>query len=101
LQLSDLHASWVVPQTLIDAAFEAAVSEAPDLICLTGDFITFRTDFDRRALVSAVNRLVTFRRTFAVVGNHDGGSWAKQHRGNPDHAVVDRILEEAGVTLLP
>src|SRR5260221_3451822 len=46
LHLADLHASLVVPLSLIQHAITLGLSQAPDLICLTGDFITFRHDFD-------------------------------------------------------
>src|SRR5229473_2106493 len=57
LHLADLHASLVVPLSLIQNAITLGLNEAPDLICLTGDFITFRHDFDSRAYVSALKRL--------------------------------------------
>ena len=100
LHLADLHASLVVPLSLIQHAITLGLSQAPDLICLTGDFITFRHDFDSRAYVNALKRLTAAAPTFAVLGNHDGGSWAGRHRGNADHAFVERMLEESGVRLL-
>ncbi len=100
LQLSDLHASWAVPMGLIERAIELGLAAEPDVVCLTGDFITHTADFDSGRLVEALRRLSRVKPTFAALGNHDGGRWAKQHRGFGDHAVVERMLEEAGVTLL-
>jgi predicted MPP superfamily phosphohydrolase len=100
LHLSDLHASLVVPMTMIQNAITLGLDQKPDLICLTGDFITFRHDFDSRAYVNALKRLTAVAPTFAVLGNHDGGSWARYRRGNSDHSVVDRMLEDSGVRLL-
>ena len=100
LHLADLHASLVVPLSLIQHAITLGLSHSPDLICLTGDFITFRHDFDSRAYVSALKRMTAAAPTFAVLGNHDGGSWAGRHRGNSDHTLVERMLEESGVRLL-
>src|SRR2546421_1163920 len=57
LHLSDFHASWAVPIQMIDAAIQAGLSAKPDLICLTGDFITHRFDFDARAYVTALRQL--------------------------------------------
>src|SRR4029453_2524685 len=76
------------------------LNQKPDVICLTGDFITFRHDFDSQAYIRALKRLTDAAPTFAVLGNHDGGSWARYRRGNSDHSVVERILEESGVRLL-
>jgi len=100
LHLADLHASLVVPMSLIQNAITLGLNERPDLICLTGDFITFRYDFDSRAYVNALKRLSAVAPTFAVLGNHDGGSWARYRRGNSDHTFVERMLEEGGVRLL-
>ena len=100
LHLADLHASFPVPMSLIDSAVTAGLRQNPDVICLTGDFISYRNDFDPRAYIRVLSRLPRAAPTFAVVGNHDGGSWAKDNKGNPDHILVDRILEESGIELL-
>jgi len=100
LHLSDLHASFVVPLSLIQNAITLGLNQPPDLICLTGDFITFRHDFDSGEYVRALRRLSAVAPTFAVLGNHDGGNWARYRRGNPDHTFVERMLEESGVRLL-
>jgi len=100
LHLSDLHASFVVPLSLIQNAIRLGLECAPDLICVTGDFITFRHDFDSREYVNALRRLAAAAPTFAVLGNHDGGSWARRRQGNSDHIFVERMLEESGIHLL-
>src|SRR5436190_23602079 len=46
LHLSDFHASPVVPTSHIERSVGIAIDAAPDLICVTGDFITHRTGFD-------------------------------------------------------
>src|SRR6476646_8118282 len=48
LHLSDLHASSVVPNSLIERAIHLGLAAKPDLICLTGDYITRGHDFDPR-----------------------------------------------------
>ena len=100
LHLADLHASLPVPLSLIDTAITAGLRQNPDVICLTGDFISYRHDFNPRAYSQVLRRLSRAAPTFAVLGNHDGGSWAKDNKGNPDHKLVDRILEESGIELL-
>src|SRR5579863_10078075 len=40
LQLSDFHASAVVPFSLIENSVELGLEAKPDVICLTGDFVT-------------------------------------------------------------
>ena len=100
LHLSDLHASWAVPLSLIDTAIDMGLAANPDIVCLTGDFITQRADFDAQAYVATLTRLPARRPTFASLGNHDGGLWGGSHGGYSDHKLVEGLLEDAGITLL-
>jgi predicted MPP superfamily phosphohydrolase len=87
LQLTDLHASWAVPMFSIRRSIQAGLSSNPDLICLTGDFITHREDFDSKAYSAALRDLTAVRPTYAVLGNHDGGPWAGGIGGHWTHQV--------------
>lgn len=100
LHLSDLHASAVVPWSLIESAIDTGLAHKPDLICLTGDFITDRKETDTPRYVPILRRLSAAAPTFAVLGNHDGGSWATLRGGHADHRYVDRLLEDAHIELL-
>jgi predicted MPP superfamily phosphohydrolase len=101
LHLSDLHASFFVPLSMVEEAIRQGLSANPDLICLTGDFISNRDDPPAPAdYVRVLRRLSAASPTFAVAGNHDGGSWAAARRGHADHRLVDRILAESGIELL-
>jgi predicted MPP superfamily phosphohydrolase len=100
LHLSDLHASMLVPLSMIQHSITVGLAQKPDVVCLTGDFITHHQDFDAAAYSQALRRLSAAAPSFAVLGNHDGGSWTARHLGNADHRLVERILEDAGVELL-
>lgn len=100
LHLSDLHASNVVPWSLIETAVDTGLAHKPDLICLTGDFITDRLETDTGRYVRILRRLSAAAPTFAVLGNHDGGSWAAPRGGHAGHKGVERLLEDARVELL-
>jgi predicted MPP superfamily phosphohydrolase len=100
LQLSDLHLSTVVPLGMIEAAVTLGLREAPDLICVTGDFITHRIGSNRDAYVRTLRRLSSVALTFAVMGNHDGGIWAQAAGGYSDNRVVRQIIEESSIRLL-
>jgi uncharacterized protein len=100
LHLSDLHASVFVPLSMIHHAITAGLAQKPDFICVTGDFITTRQEIDARGYAAALRRLSEAAPTYAVLGNHDGGSWTRRHFGYPDHRLVERILEDAGIELL-
>lgn len=100
LQLSDLHSSLLVPLSMIHHAITVGLAAKPDLICLTGDFVTHRQDFNSRDYAATLRRLSSAAPTYAVLGNHDGGDWSWRHHGNPTHKPVELILEDAGVELL-
>lgn len=99
LHLSDLHASRVVSLSFIGEAVRLGLGLQPDLICLTGDFITrgYKA-FDGYAEV--LKPLAASAPTFACLGNHDGGVWAARRRGYADSSRVREVLTRAGVTLL-
>jgi predicted MPP superfamily phosphohydrolase len=100
LHLSDLHASTVVPESLIERAIAAGMALQPDLICLTGDFVTRARGYDRRWYVETLRRLPQVAPAFAVLGNHDGGRWAWRRRGFRTSREVATLLEESGITVL-
>lgn len=67
-QLSDLHFGPRTPLSLIRAALDEANRFQPDLVVLTGDFLTRRRE-DVRALREHIGGLAA--PTVAVLGNHD------------------------------
>lgn len=97
--LSDLHASTVNPLSRIARAVDAAVAERPDLVALTGDYVTLGRP-DRAAYAAILRRLSAAAPCFACLGNHDGGAWAAPFGGEPDTAWVTSLLEEAGLRVL-
>lgn len=98
LHMSDLHASPVVSLTQISEAIALGLSLKPDLVCLTGDFITRKYDyFDE--LGQLFKRLSDAAPCFACLGNHDGGRWSARH-GYTDTSKVERMLSTGGITLL-
>lgn len=101
LHLSDLHASGYVPLEFIARAVRLGLAEQPNLVCLTGDFIT--KHFQQFADYAEVLKpLAAAAPTFACLGNHDGGKWAARpnYRGHADHAEVRKCLAAAGATVL-
>ncbi|OIO94682.1 MAG: hypothetical protein AUJ92_09695 [Armatimonadetes bacterium CG2_30_59_28] len=89
-QLSDLHRGPVVSQYEIERAVAMALSLSPDLIVLTGDFVSADADYVAPC-TSALQRLHAPLGVFAVLGNHD-------HWVNADS--VHTALEEAGIGVL-
>jgi len=99
LQLSDLHASQVVSLDFIGEAVRMGLELQPDLICLTGDFIT-RGYQHLEGYAEVLKPLAASAPTFACLGNHDGGLWAARRRGYPDSRRVREVLARAGAVLL-
>ena len=101
LHLSDLHASGYVPLEFITRAIQLGLAEKPDLVCLTGDFIT--KQFTRfRDYAEVLRPLAAAAPVFASLGNHDGGKWADRpsYGGHTDHAEVRKCLAASGAKVL-
>lgn len=100
LQMSDLHLSRDVSAGMIEHAFRLAIEQKPDLICLTGDYVT-RVHGQTLTGYSDLFRLLTSRfPTFAVKGNHDGGAWAEYYLNEPSDGQVDQVLADGKVVSL-
>jgi hypothetical protein len=99
LHMSDFHASWAVSLGYIDKAVELGLQLKPDLVCLTGDFISDQyAEFDAYARV--LSKLSAARPVFACLGNHDGGRWSASRRGFDSSQPVRRLLEQSQIELL-
>ena len=97
--LSDLHASPVVSLGFLERAVDLTIAESPDVICITGDFISAR-HLPLREYSAVLKRLSEVATTYCCLGNHDGGPWAARGGGFSSGAQVAQLLEESGCTLL-
>jgi predicted MPP superfamily phosphohydrolase len=100
LHLSDLHASPVVPFSLIEKSVELGLEAKPDVICLTGDFVTNATPFDQSEYARILGRLSSAAPVFATLGNHDGGFWASSVGGLKDTSAISALLRASHIPLL-
>ncbi|HTC90740.1 MAG TPA: phosphodiesterase YaeI [Bryobacteraceae bacterium] len=100
LHLSDFHASPVVPFSLIENAVSLGLDAKPDVICLTGDFVTDAAPFDEAQYGRILRRLSCAGPIFATLGNHDGGAWGASVGGLKDTGMVCALLSSAGIPLL-
>jgi hypothetical protein len=69
--VTDLHRSDTVTHEIIDQAVQLLMGEAPDLIVLGGDYVTWG---DRRFVMPAADALAPLSAphgVFAILGNHD------------------------------
>jgi hypothetical protein len=99
LHLSDLHASPVVSLRYIRQAIELGLKWEPDLICVTGDFVTGRFR-DATGYADVLRLLSKSAPTFASLGNHDGGRWSGEDGGYATVAWVTDLLAHSGIELL-
>ncbi len=72
--LTDLHRSDTLSHEMASTAVQMLMAEAPDIIMLGGDYVTFGTGGGRRfvgAAAEALAPLTAPHGVFAVLGNHD------------------------------
>jgi predicted MPP superfamily phosphohydrolase len=94
VQLSDIHLSAIVPDSYIAECIEKVNELKPDIVVLTGDYITRNRKY-AASISKLFKRLQAGLGVYASLGNHDGGDWA----GFPTDTVVE-ALEKAGVRVL-
>jgi predicted MPP superfamily phosphohydrolase len=91
VQITDPHLGPFMSVERLRGICARAVARQPDLVLLTGDFLTMESQTDPELLGSALSPLAALPgRCFACLGNHD-------HEA-PE--TVRSALERAGVTLL-
>lgn len=100
LHLADLHRSRVVGLALIDRAARRGLQRAPDLICLTGDYVTAGDAVSLDGYAETLSALSARAPTFAVLGNHDGGEWSAARGGETTLTRVSGVLRDAGIEVL-
>ena len=97
LHLSDFHAD-PMPLDFLSRQLDRALAWKPDFICVTGDFITKKYEAWSE-YAAMLSRLPASAPTFATLGNHDGGRWARRS-GYPTTQLVRELLQHAGIPLL-
>lgn len=90
VQLSDLHRSLIVPDSVIRRAVDLANSTRADVAVLTGDFVS-RNAGNAGPCAAMLSRLQTRAGSYAVLGNHD--HWT-------DARTVAAALKRHGITVL-
>jgi predicted MPP superfamily phosphohydrolase len=91
VQITDPHLGPFMSVSRLRRICERAARREPDLVVLTGDFLTMESQADPRLLGEALSPLSSLQgRCFACFGNHD----------HEAPVVVRRALRDAGVELL-
>jgi len=93
VQLSDFHFDGIrLSKAMLSEAIAMTNAQSPDLICLTGDFVTRSPELIHR-LAPRLQQLRSTYGTYAVLGNHDllmGRS----------RSVITQALEQSGIAVL-
>ncbi|MGD1936763.1 MAG: metallophosphoesterase [Cyanophyceae cyanobacterium] len=88
VQISDTHVGRLMGQERLNQIIDLVNEQEPDLVTITGDFVTHHPDRYADTLISGLRRLTSKHKTVGVLGNHDYSS---------DPVEVRRILQEGGV----
>lgn len=92
VQLTDLHIGDGIDRAQLNRIVDVVNSQNPDLIVLTGDYVSKKPELQAKLLTSTLARLHASDRVLAVLGNHDAFD------GNAPS--VRRSIANSGVTLL-
>ena len=98
--LSDLHASRWCPPPYLHSAVQQTLERKPDFVCLTGDFFTCKETWVDQDVIDCLKPLARAVPTFASLGNHDGGPFTAQYRGEPNHERIGAVLAQSGISWL-
>ncbi|MGF1491305.1 MAG: metallophosphoesterase [Microcoleaceae cyanobacterium] len=88
VQLSDIHIEGKTSPEYLQKVIRKVNQQKPDVIALTGDFVTSRPEKFAPQLSEFLRQLQSQERTVAVLGNHD--QWS-------DPTVVRQALQQGGV----
>ena len=100
LHLSDLHASPAVPFSLIEKSVELGLEAKPDVICLTGDFVTDASILTKRSMhgfFGACRVRRQYSPAWAIMTEAHGVTGPA---GFKDTSVVRALLSAGNVPLL-
>lgn len=93
VQMSDIHArSGIMDRQQLEKVANLANLQHPDLIALTGDYITDRPEKAESMLVNAFGKLKATDGVVAIMGNHD--------REEDNHISLERAFAKGKVNFL-
>lgn len=99
LHISDLHYSDKESLSVINKAILLGLEQNPDLILLTGDFITSGIE-DSQEYITVLKQLSEKIPVYACLGNHDGGNWSHNTGGLSSTKEVESVLEKSKIKVL-
>ncbi len=91
VQISDIHVDGWMNRSRLESLVASVNSLHPDLIAITGDFVTHNPAMYMEDMVAALSKLSAPYGKMAILGNHD-------HWSNP--AVVRQVIRRSGIAEL-
>ncbi|MDO5851468.1 MAG: metallophosphoesterase [Methanobacteriaceae archaeon] len=86
--ITDIHLGQWITQEKLDIAIDITNNEKPDLVALTGDYVSYSIDTELNELESSLKKLQPKDKTISVLGNHD--HWTNSNK-------VRKTLKNAGI----
>jgi predicted MPP superfamily phosphohydrolase len=94
VQITDLHLGhWLSPDRL-DGVIQLVNQQEPDLVVMTGDFVSYVLDGITERMVAAFSELSPKEATLAVQGNHDHWMGSKNIRAIFDASGVIELAND-------
>jgi len=103
VQISDLHCSRAVKKDYLLRCVERINQLDPDMVVLTGDYITYEgKNGYKQQVVDVVGRLQSRQGVYACLGNHDYGFMTRFHqKGRTElREFLTEGMAERGITVL-
>lgn len=98
--LTDIHRGWFFPQDRVRKLVERVNALQSDLVLLGGDYVYANTDYEASCFAELARLQAPLGR-FAVLGNHDYGTYGRGKRdGEIDPTPAIEAIRGAGITLL-
>jgi predicted MPP superfamily phosphohydrolase len=100
LHLSDLHVASQGDLSLVSEAVTLGLSQNPDLICLSGDYVNSGScEIQDSSYARVLSRLSKAAPTYACLGNNDGALVVKTQLWH-DTSRVEALLADAKICIL-
>lgn len=90
VQISDIHAGKWMPTSLLEEVVRLVNAEAPDLVVVTGDFVTYTYHEAPLDIVPSMRKLRAKDGVAATLGNHD-------YWGTYGPSLIRHVIHDSGM----
>ncbi|MEO8285532.1 MAG: metallophosphoesterase [Chloroflexota bacterium] len=90
VQISDLHTGKWMPTEMLEDVVRRVNAQAPDLVVMTGDFVTYTYHEAPLDIVPSMSKLRAKDGVMAILGNHD-------YWGNHGDDLIRAVIRDSGM----